>query len=144
MCLLTVVTPFSHYIYELTRPASNIVCAMPKNLFKSRLWYQMATKELLSRDILLLSPTHNFRAAYVFFCNYLFHMYAIIIHIKRPYLQSETQDVSCHDNKEIDMSYQFLEIKKCITMHINKKIQVSWDAMVYHSTLDVNIQHTTN
>jgi len=47
-------------------------------------------------------------------------MYAIIIHIKRPYPQSETQDVSCHDNKEINMSHQFLEIKNCITMHINK------------------------
>jgi hypothetical protein len=34
--------------------------------------------------------------------------------------------------------------KKSITMHINKKIQVSCDVMVYHSTLDANIQHKTN
>jgi hypothetical protein len=53
--------------YESTRPASNNVCAMPKNLFKSWFWYQIATKELLSRDMLLLYLTHNFRAAYVFF-----------------------------------------------------------------------------
>jgi hypothetical protein len=74
-----------NYIYELTRSAANIVCAMPENLFKSRFWYQMATKELLSRDMLLLSPTHNFKTAHVFFlqlpishvCNYYPYQEAI-------------------------------------------------------------------
>ena len=78
------------------------------------------------------------------FCNYLFHMYTLIIHIKIPYLQAETQDVSCHYNKEITMSHQFLEIKKvsqCTSIKRYKFHRMRWSTTP-HLMLMSNMKQT--
>ena len=76
-----------NYIYELTSPASNIVCAMPKNLFKSRFWYQMATKELLSRDM-LLEPNLQFPGCLGFLSATTYFICMQLLSISRCHISS--------------------------------------------------------